>query len=142
MVQDSESGAPFFIICLACVYNQEKMCSVHLLSLSVPCRWKLFCVNMYFPCLPANIRDSLVLQTKYTVWIFILNNSTILLVNTESQHTQMHEGISPRRNVQPLWFYNEISSRYQGLSLYDVKRSTKIDGMGPFKNFKKYSITT
>ena len=27
----------------------------------------------------------------------------------------------------------KISSRYHGLLIYDIERTTKIDGMGPFK---------
>ena len=35
-----------------------------------------------------------------------------------------------------------ISSRYHWLLIYDVKRTTKIDGMGPFKysNGNKYVV--
>ena len=34
-----------------------------------------------------------------------------------------------------MWFYNEneFSSRHHRLLIYDVKRTTKIDGMSPFK---------
>ena len=32
-----------------------------------------------------------------------------------------------------MWLYNEISARYHRLLIYDEKRNTEIDGMGPFK---------
>ena len=39
--------------------------------------------------------------------------------------------------MQPIWLYNENQvswySRYHGLLIYDIERTTKIDGMGPFK---------
>ena len=50
----------------------------------------------------------------------------------ESQNTQMHCRISPRKMRNPCSFIMKLSSRYQRLFIYDVKRNTKIDGMGPF----------
>ena len=73
----------------------------------------------------------------YSVWIFILNNSTILLVNTKPQNNQMHCQISPRRTCNPWGYTMKMSSRYHRLLIYDVKRTTKIDGMGPFNSFIK-----
>ena len=35
--------------------------------------------------------------------------------------------------MQLMWFTMKISSRFRRLLIYDVKRTTKIDGMGPFK---------
>ena len=32
-----------------------------------------------------------------------------------------------------MWLCKKISSRYRRLLIYDVKRTTKINGMGPFK---------
>ena len=69
----------------------------------------------------------------YSVWILILNESALWLVNMESQNTQVHFQISPRRTCNPCGSTMRISSRYQRLLIFDVKRTTKIDGMGPFK---------
>ena len=35
--------------------------------------------------------------------------------------------------LQPISLYNENLSMYHNLLIYNVKRSTDIDGMGPFK---------
>ena len=67
----------------------------------------------------------------YSVWIFILNNSDFL-VNTKPQNNQMHCRISPRRACIPCAYTMKISSRYHRLLIYDVKRITKLDGMGFF----------
>ena len=72
----------------------------------------------------------------YSVLIFILSNSAIWLqglVNTKSQNKQMHCQISTTRKCNPCSYTTKISSRYHWLLIYDVKRTTKIDGMGPFK---------
>ena len=45
----------------------------------------------------------------------------------------MHGRILPRRECNSCGFTMKMSSRYQRLSIYDVKRTTKIDGMCPFK---------
>ena len=44
----------------------------------------------------------------------------------------MHCQISPRRACNPCGYTMKMSSRYHRLLIYDVKRITKIDGMGPF----------
>ena len=49
------------------------------------------------------------------------------------QNKQMHGRISPRRACNPCGYTMKMSSRYHRLLIYDVKRTTKIDGMGPFK---------
>ena len=72
----------------------------------------------------------------YSVWIFILNNSAIWLVNTKPQDKPMHWRISPRRSCNPCGYTVKISSRYHRLLIYDVKTTTKIDGMGPFKLYQ------
>ena len=47
------------------------------------------------------------------------------------QNKETHHGISPRRTCNP--FYTmKMSSRYRRLLIYDVKSTSKIDGMGPF----------
>ena len=61
--------------------------------------------------------------------ILILNNSAIWLVNTKPQNKQMHCQISPKRTFNRCGYTINMSSR---LLIYDVKRTTKIDGMGPF----------
>ena len=76
-------------------------------------------------------RPSLVLQSKFT-WIFMLNNSAIWLVNMKPQNKQMHCRISPRSSCNPCGYTMKISSRYHRPLIYDIKRITKIDGMGPF----------
>ena len=43
----------------------------------------------------------------------------------------MHGRISPRRACNPCGYKMKMSSRYHRLLIYDVKRTTKIDGMGP-----------
>ena len=50
----------------------------------------------------------------------------------------MHCQISPRRACNPSGYTMKISSMYHRLLIYDVKRTTKIDVMGPFK---PYNIT-
>ena len=50
----------------------------------------------------------------------------------------MHGRISPRRACNPCGYTMKISSRYHRLLIYDVKRTTKIDGMGPFKLLRYY----
>ena len=45
----------------------------------------------------------------------------------------MHGRILPRRACNSCGFTMKMSSRYHRLLIYDVKRTTKIDGMGPFK---------
>ena len=69
----------------------------------------------------------------YSFWIFILNNSAIWLVNTKPQIKQMYCQILPRRMCNPCGYTMKINSRYLRLLIFDVKRTTKIDGMGPFK---------
>ena len=44
----------------------------------------------------------------------------------------MHEQISPRRACNPCGYTMKMSSRYNRLLIYGVKRTTKTDGMGPF----------
>ena len=68
----------------------------------------------------------------YSVWIFILNNRAIWLVKTKPQNNQMHCQISPRRKGNPCGYTMNISLRYHRLLIYDVKRTIKMDGMGPF----------
>ena len=71
----------------------------------------------------------------YSVYILILNNSAIWLVNTKPQNKQMHCQISPRRMCNPCGYTMKISSRFHipVLLIYAVNRNTKIDGMGHFK---------
>ena len=45
----------------------------------------------------------------------------------------MHIRISPRKACNPCGYTMKISSRYHRLLIYDIKRTTKLDGMGPFK---------
>ena len=61
----------------------------------------------------------------YSVWIFILNNSVIWLVNTKPQNKQMHCPISPRRTCNPCGYTMKMSSRYHSLLIYDVKELLK-----------------
>ena len=44
----------------------------------------------------------------------------------------MHGRILPRSACNSCGFTMKMSSRYHRLLIYDVKRTTKIDGMGPF----------
>ena len=46
----------------------------------------------------------------------------------------MHCQISPRTACNICGDTMKMSSRYHRLLIYDVKCTTKIDGMGPFKN--------
>ena len=80
--------------------------------------------------MPGARRHSLVLQSK-SFWIFILNNSAICLVNTKPQNKQRHCQILPKIMCNP--YAMKMSSMYHRLLIFDVKRNTKIDGMGPFK---------
>ena len=68
----------------------------------------------------------------YSVWILILNNGSIWLVNMKPQNKQMHCRISPRRTCNPCGYTIKISSRYNSrLLICDVKRTAKTGGMGP-----------
>ena len=46
----------------------------------------------------------------------------------------MHLEIAPRRSCNPSGYTMKISCRYHRLLIYDVTKTTKIDGMGPFKH--------
>ena len=46
--------------------------------------------------------------------------------------------ISPRRTCNPGGDTMKIGCRYHRFLIYNVKRTTKIDGMGPFKAIQKY----
>ena len=48
------------------------------------------------------------------------------------QNMQMHCQISPRRKCNPCGYTMKMSSRHNRLLNYDLKKTTKIDGMGPF----------
>ena len=45
----------------------------------------------------------------------------------------MHGRILPRRACNSSGYTMKMSFRYHRLLIYDVKRTTKIDGIGPFK---------
>ena len=55
------------------------------------------------------------------------------LVKMKPQNKQMHCLISPRITCNPCGNTMKISCRYHRLLIYDVKRTNKIHGMGPFK---------
>ena len=57
------------------------------------------------------------------------------------QNKQMHCQISPRRTCNPCGYTMKMGSRYHRLLIYDVKRTTKIDGMGPFNCFQTWGMT-
>ena len=73
----------------------------------------------------------------YSDYVFILKNSAIWLVNRKQQNKEMHCRISPRRTCNPCGYSMKISSRYHiyRLLIFDFKRTTKIDGMGLFKDY-------
>ena len=48
------------------------------------------------------------------------------------ENKQMHCRFSPRRMCNPCGYTMKISFRYHRILIYDVKRTTKIDGKGPF----------
>ena len=50
----------------------------------------------------------------------------------------MHDRILPSRACNTCEYTMNMSSRYHRLLIYDVKRTTKIDGMSPF-NYDKLS---
>ena len=56
------------------------------------------------------------------------------------QNKQMHCQISPRRVCNPCGYTMKMSSIYHRLLIYDVKRTTNTDGMGPFKKTNKASM--
>ena len=47
----------------------------------------------------------------------------------------MHCQISPRRACNPFGYTMKISSLYHRLLIFDVKLTTKTDGMGSFKPY-------
>ena len=80
-------------------------------------------------------------QFGLAIKIEIYNNSGICWrVNIKQQNRQMHYQISPRRECNPCGYTMKINYRYHRLLIYDVKSTTKIDGMGPFNKAKlKYN---
>ena len=64
-----------------------------------------------------------------------MGNSAIWLVNMKPQNKQMDCRITPRRTCNPCGYAMKISWRYHWLLIYDVKRTTKIDGMGAFNKY-------
>ena len=68
----------------------------------------------------------------YSVCVFILKNSAIWLVNMKPQNKEMQCLISPRRTCNPCGYTMKMSSRYHRLLICDLKRTTKIHGIGPF----------
>ena len=83
----------------------------------------------------------------YYVWILILLiniliNSAIWLVNAKPQDKQMYCQISPRITCIPCGYTMKMSSRYHRLLVYDVKRTTKMDGMGLFKCTNLFRLVT
>ena len=50
----------------------------------------------------------------------------------KSQNEQTHCQISSKRMCKPCSYTMKMSSRYHWLLTYDLKRTTKIDSMGPF----------
>ena len=67
----------------------------------------------------------------------MFNNSAFWRVNTKQQNKQMHCRISPG-TCNPCGYTMKIGCRHHRLLIHDVKRTTKIDSMGPF-NFKAIS---
>ena len=66
-----------------------------------------------------------------SIQIIILNNSAIWLVNTKPQNLANALPITPRRSCNPCTM--KIISRYHRLLIYDVKRTTEIESMGPVR---------
>ena len=66
------------------------------------------------------------------IYFVILNNIDIWLVNTKPQKSKCICQISPRRTCNQCGYTTKMNSRYHRLLIHDVKRTTKIDGMGPF----------
>ena len=50
----------------------------------------------------------------------------------------MHGRISPRRVYNSCGYTMKMISRYHRFLIYDVTRTTKIDGMGPFNYLSLY----
>ena len=49
--------------------------------------------------------------------------------------------ISPRRAFNPCGYTMKISSMYRRLLIYDVKKTTKIDRMGPFNYYVESGLS-
>ena len=49
------------------------------------------------------------------------------------QNKQMHCTFLPRRTCNPCGYRTKMSSVYHRRLIYDVKRTSKIESMGPFK---------
>ena len=64
----------------------------------------------------------------------MLKNSAIWLVNTKPQNKQMPCRFLPRKTCNSCGYTMKISSMLHRLLIYDINRTTKIDGMGPFKD--------
>ena len=69
-----------------------------------------------------------------------MHESGICLLNKELHNMYIHCRISPRRTCTLCGFTMKISSRGQRHFIYNVKRNTKRDGMGPFNEATKASI--
>ena len=67
------------------------------------------------------------------------NESDILIPSlpcSDSQPVDSPRFLMARRACNSCGFTMKMSYRYHRLLIYDVKRTTKIDGMGPFKHSK------
>ena len=59
-------GAPFFIDMSLCLQSCKDV-SCSLISLNIPCRYKLSCVKIYFPCLPGTLKSEFGLAIKIII---------------------------------------------------------------------------
>ena len=121
----------------ACVYSQGKMCSVHWYHwVYLADRNFLVYKYIFLACQEGKVWSCN--QNRLCLDIH-MGNSAIWLVNTKPQNKQMDCWIPPRRTCNPCGYAMKISCRYHWLLIYDVKRTTKIDGMGAFN---KYLVKT
>ena len=84
------------------VFTVKRRCVLFIYITEYTSQIEIFLCKNIFPFPARNYKAQFCLEIKiYSVWIFVLNNSAIWLVNTKPQNTQMHCGISPRRTCKP-----------------------------------------
>ena len=129
MVQDSDFvrwSSVFHHVIVFTVRKKDVSCSFIFFRYTLQMEIFLCKKHISFPTLIYKAQFGLTIKI-YSVWTFILNESDIWLVYKESQITQMHCRISPRKMFNPCDFTMLINCKYHRLLNNDVKRNSKIE---------------
>ena len=73
-------------------------------------------------------------KAQFGLLKIILNNSAIWLVKTKPQICKCIAKFHPEERAAHEVYTMKMSSRYHRLLIYDVKRNSEIDDMGPFQS--------